>query len=81
LHPRWKFAFQPTCAAYRNRIEPWWKILRFPVLKGRWLRPGPKATRPSNTPSPAGTRAGIHSSGAAGDAIVSTAAVLKFTWI
>ncbi len=27
-HPRWEFVYQPTCAAYLNLIEPWWKILR-----------------------------------------------------
>ena len=35
LHPRWEFVFQPTSAAYLNRIEPWWKELRSLALKGR----------------------------------------------
>ena len=35
VHPRWEFVFQPTCAAYLNLIEPWWKILRSLALKGR----------------------------------------------
>jgi transposase len=34
-HPRWEFVFQPTYAAYLNLIEPWWKVLRSPALKGR----------------------------------------------
>ena len=34
-HPRWEFVFQPVYAAYRNLIEPWWKILRSLALKGR----------------------------------------------
>ena len=34
-HPRWEFVFQPTYAAYLNLIEPWWKVLRSLVLKGR----------------------------------------------
>jgi hypothetical protein len=34
-HPRWEFVFQPTNAAYLNLIEPWWKVLRAPALKGR----------------------------------------------
>jgi len=34
-HPRWEFVFQPTYAAYRNLIEPWWKTLRSLALKGR----------------------------------------------
>jgi hypothetical protein len=27
--------FQPVYAAYRNLIEPWWKVLRGLALKGR----------------------------------------------
>jgi len=27
--------FQPKYAAYLNLIEPWWKVLRSPALKGR----------------------------------------------
>ena len=34
-HPRWEFVFQPKYAAYLNRIEPWWKVLRSLALKGR----------------------------------------------
>jgi transposase len=34
-HPRWEFVFQPKYAAYLNLIEPWWKILRSLMLKGR----------------------------------------------
>jgi transposase len=34
-YPRWEFVFQPTCAAYLNLIEPWWKTLRSLALKGR----------------------------------------------
>jgi hypothetical protein len=34
-HPRWEFVFQPKYAAYLNLIEPWWKVLRSPALKGR----------------------------------------------
>jgi hypothetical protein len=34
-HPRWEFVFQPTYAAYRNLLEPWWKVLRSLALKGR----------------------------------------------
>jgi hypothetical protein len=34
-YPRWEFVFQPTCAAYLNLIEPWWKVLRSLALKGR----------------------------------------------
>lgn len=34
-HPRWEFVFQPTDAASRNLIEPWWKVLRSLALKGR----------------------------------------------
>jgi transposase len=34
-HPRWEFVFQPTCAAYLNLIEPWWKVLRSLALRGR----------------------------------------------
>jgi len=34
-HPRWEFVFQPKYAAYRNLIEPWWKVLRSLALKGR----------------------------------------------
>jgi transposase len=37
-HPRWEFVFQPTYAAYRNLIEPWWKVLRSLALKGRRFR-------------------------------------------
>ena len=33
-HPRWEFVFQPKSAAYLNRIEPWWKVLRSLALKG-----------------------------------------------
>ena len=33
-HPRWEFVFQPKYAAYLNLIEPWWKVLRSPALKG-----------------------------------------------
>jgi hypothetical protein len=40
-HPRWEFVYQPKYAAYRNLIEPWWKILRSLALAGRrfetWL--------------------------------------------
>jgi DDE superfamily endonuclease len=32
---RWEFVFQPKYAAYLNLIEPWWKVLRSPALKGR----------------------------------------------
>jgi len=34
-HERWEFVYQPTCAAYLNLIEPWWKVLRSLALKGR----------------------------------------------
>jgi hypothetical protein len=34
-YPRWEFVFQPKYAAYLNRIEPWWKVLRSLALKGR----------------------------------------------
>jgi hypothetical protein len=34
-HPRWACVFQPKDAAYRNLIEPWWKILRSLARKGR----------------------------------------------
>jgi transposase len=34
-HPRWAMVFQPKYAAYRNLIEPWWKVLRSLALKGR----------------------------------------------
>ena len=34
-HPRWEFVFQPKYAAYLNRIEAWWKILRSLALNGR----------------------------------------------
>ena len=34
-HPRWELVFQPKDAAYLNRIEPWWKILRSLALKGK----------------------------------------------
>jgi transposase len=34
-HPRWEFVFPPKDAADLNLIEPWWKILRSPALKGR----------------------------------------------
>jgi len=34
-HPRWGFVFQPTYAAYRNLIEPWWEVLRSRALKGK----------------------------------------------
>jgi len=34
-HPRWEFVFRPKYAAYLNRIEPRWKILRSPALRGR----------------------------------------------
>jgi hypothetical protein len=34
-YPRWEFVFQPVGAAYLNLIEPWWKVLRSPALKGR----------------------------------------------
>lgn len=34
-HLRWEFVFQPKYVAYLTLIEPWWKILRFLVLKGR----------------------------------------------
>jgi len=34
-HPRWEFVFQPKYAAYLNRIEPWWKVLKSLALKGR----------------------------------------------
>src|SRR5215831_20009647 len=37
-HPRWEFVFQPIYAAYLNRIEPWWKVLRSLALKGRPFR-------------------------------------------
>jgi hypothetical protein len=33
-HPRWEFVFQPTYAASRTLIEPWWKILRSLARKG-----------------------------------------------
>lgn len=35
VHPRWEFVFQPTYAASRNLIEPWWKVLRSLALTGR----------------------------------------------
>lgn len=34
-HPRVRFLFQPTYAAWLNLIEPWWKTLRTLALKGR----------------------------------------------
>jgi DDE superfamily endonuclease len=34
-HPRWEFVFQPKYAAYLNRIEPWWKVLRSLAPRGR----------------------------------------------
>jgi transposase len=34
-HPRWELVSQPEYAAYLNPIEPWWKVLRSPALKGR----------------------------------------------
>ena len=34
-HPRWEFVFQPTDAASRNLIEPWWKNLPSLARKGR----------------------------------------------
>lgn len=34
-HPRGGFVFQPKYAAYRNLIEPWWKVLRSLALNGR----------------------------------------------
>jgi hypothetical protein len=34
-HPRWEFVFQPRYAAYRNLIEPWWKVLPSLARKGR----------------------------------------------
>lgn len=34
-HPRWAFVVQPTCAAYLNLSEPWWKTLRSLALKGK----------------------------------------------
>lgn len=34
-YPRWEFVFQPTDAAYLNRIAPWWKLLRARALQGR----------------------------------------------
>lgn len=34
-HPRWAFVFQPRYAAYLNRSEPWWKVLRSLALQGR----------------------------------------------
>ncbi|MBI3973670.1 MAG: transposase [Chloroflexi bacterium] len=33
--PQWEFVFQPTYAASRNLIEPWWKVPRSLALKGR----------------------------------------------
>ena len=41
-HPRWEFVFQPKYAAYLNLIEPWWKILRSPALKGRRFETWPE---------------------------------------
>ena len=41
-HPRWEFVFQPKYAAYLNLIEPWWKILRSPALKGRCFEACPE---------------------------------------
>lgn len=41
--PRWAVVFQPTCAAYRTLIEPWWKTRRAPAFQGRrvacWAEP------------------------------------------
>ncbi len=34
-HRRWEMVFQPKYAAYLNRIEPWWKILRSLARAGR----------------------------------------------
>jgi transposase len=34
-HLRCGFVFQPRYAAYLNLIEPWWKVLRSLLLKGR----------------------------------------------
>jgi hypothetical protein len=31
----WEFVFQPSCAAYLNLIESWWKIPRSLAGKGR----------------------------------------------
>ena len=41
-HPRWEFVFQPKYAAYLNLIEPWWKILHSPALKGRRFETWPE---------------------------------------
>src|SRR3712207_9447239 len=39
-HPRWEFIFQPKYAAYPNRIEPWWKMLRSRALRSEERRVG-----------------------------------------
>ena len=36
-HPRREFVFLPKYAAYLNLIEPWWKILKSPTIKGRFF--------------------------------------------
>ncbi len=55
-HPRWEFVFQPTYAAYRNLIEPWWKTLRSLALKGRCARRPPTGI-PIAIPSSGGVAA------------------------
>jgi hypothetical protein len=59
-HPRWEFIFQPTYAAYRNLIEPWWKTLRSLALKGL-LERAPLSLRlgaPPATQTPSSLRPG-----------------------
>jgi hypothetical protein len=41
-HPRREFVFQPKYAACPNLIEPWWKVLRSPALKGRRFEAWPE---------------------------------------
>ena len=38
--PRWECVLQPLYAADRNRIEPWWQVLRSLARKGRRVETG-----------------------------------------
>jgi hypothetical protein len=42
---RWEFVSQPRYAAYPNRIEPWWNVLRSLALKGRRFEKGTEVCR------------------------------------
>src|SRR4051794_39022403 len=75
LHPRWELVFQPKYAADLNLIEPWWKVLRSPALKGRRFEAWAEIERAVERAPPTGTITSIPSSGAV-DGVTGRANVL-----